>query len=242
MDHMVLGGVAYTDDEHWKNEPKAGGSCKVYFSNDAVFLDWGGDAKPPSPEVAKQDHINQISANDFLTKDILTGIVSKNYPYTVINSNELESQGGGTKQFMDYAREHGINMADYGAATWQIYVKEPGGSDILSNPAIYWSTLDLTDGMVGTFIPVMGYRDGKYDVYYAKVETYNIGTPNEYHTIKNNFANITEGENGLGGTASFQFENYDDAKAAYEKILAIYEENKNLTSTDMKNNSLTDSK
>lgn len=75
MDHMVLGGVAYTDDEHWKNEPKAGGSCKVYFSNDAVFLDWGGDAKPPSPEVAKQDHINQISANDFLTKDILTGLL-----------------------------------------------------------------------------------------------------------------------------------------------------------------------
>ena len=225
--NLVIGGIPSSDTRHWLGEPTANGSCKVYYFNGETFLNWGG-----------QDHINIISARDFLTKEILTEIVGDKYGYSVINSNETEAQGGGTAAFLQYAREHGFDLAeDYGAATWQIYAKEPGRQDILTNPAIYWSTLSLTDDMVGKFIPVMGYRYGKYDVYRAEVVTYNDKTDDgkyKYNTIKNNFASVKEGENGLGGSATFQFDNYEDAKAAYDKILEVYNKNKTIEYSDLK--------
>ena len=42
-----------------------------------------------------------------------------------------------------------------------------------------------------------------------------------YYSMKNNFANVTN----AGGSASFQFSNYEDAKAAYDTLLAAYEAN-----------------
>ena len=215
MDGVSVGGVASSDHVHWLHEPKAGGNCKVYYDGGQVFIDWG-----------TENHINQISAAEFLTKDILQSIVGDTYSYSVINSNETSGQGGGTAKFLAYAASKGLNLADYGANTWQIYVKESGtGGDFLSNPAIYWSTVKVTSETYKTehptYIPVMGYRDGKYDVYRAEVVVYNEGKATQYYSMKNNFANVTN----AGGSASFQFSNYEDAKAAYDTLLAAYEAN-----------------
>lgn len=241
MDNIVIGSVAYTDDVHWLNDPKANGSCKVYFQDGAVFLDWGGDAKTPAASPVKQNHINSISAKDFLTKDILAAILPDKYSYSVINSNEPEALGGGTQKFLAYAREHGIDLADYGAVTWQIYAKEPtGGSSasMLDTPAIYWSSVPLDESLKGKYIPVMGYRDGKYDVYMAKVVEYNSGTENAYYSISNNFANVTND----GGNATFQFDSYTDAVEKYNAALGLYTTNGNLTAADMNKLGLTDKK
>ena len=224
-DELNVGGIRYTDDVHWKGKkPRAKGKCRVYYSEGEVYLNWAGE-----------DHINSVSAQDFLTTEILREIVGDRYKYNVINSNETYGQGEGTQKFLDYAREHGFDLADYGAVTWQIYVKENG--KILKKPAIYWSTVELTDRTVGRNIPVMGYRDGKYDVYSAPVVTYNSGTANEYHSISSNFANVTDS----GGKATFQYDSYEEAKAAYDKILAVYQENGNVNYSDLKNAGLTDS-
>lgn len=243
MDNIVIGGVSYADDVHWLHDPKANGSCKVYFQDGAVFFDWGGGEKKPVASPGKQTYINPISAKDFLTKDILTQILSEAYSYTVVNSNETIGQDGGTKKFLDYAAEKGFNLAaDYGATTWQIYVKEPKTGAILEQPAIYWSSIAIDPDMEGKNIPVMGYRDGMYDVYMAKVTQYNTGTENQYYSIKNDFANITNENNGLGGTATFQFSTYEAALDAYNKALELYKTNGTLTDTDMKNLGLTDKK
>ncbi|MDO4516828.1 MAG: prepilin-type N-terminal cleavage/methylation domain-containing protein [Bacillota bacterium] len=218
-DTLTIGGIPSSDSAHWKGAPKAHGSCKVYCSDGEIILYWG-----------KEDHINRTSAADFLTEEILTKILG-DYNHTVINSNEPESQNEGTKKFLEYAREHGFDLAeDYGAATWQIYVKDPNSKNILSKPAIYWSTLELSADIVGKSIPVMGYRDGKYDVYYAQVVKNNEGKPNEYITIRNNFANVTE----AGGSASFQFTDYAKAKEVYDKILTDYNDKVVLNSALMK--------
>ena len=218
-DELNVGGIRYTDDVHWKGKkPRAKGSCRVYYSEGEVYLNWAGE-----------DHINSVSAQDFLTTEILREIVGDRYKYNVINSNETYGQGEGTQKFIDYAKKNGLDLADYGAATWQIYVKEPGKNTILEKPAIYWSSVKLTDATVGKFVPVMGYRDGKYDVYCALVETYNSGTENQYNSLKNNFANVTDS----GGNASFQFESYEEAKAVYDTILKVYEEKGTLTDKDM---------
>ena len=106
----------------------------------------------------------------------------------------------------------------------------------MKKPAIYWSTVELTDETVGKKVPVMGYRDGKYDVYSALVETYNSGTANQYNSIKKNFANITDS----GGNATYQFDSYEEAKAAYDQILKAYQAKGTVEYSDLKNAGLTD--
>ena len=96
--------------------------------------------------------------------------------------------------------------------------------------------MELGDETVGKKVPVMGYRDGKYDVYSALVETYNSGTANQYNSIKNNFANITDS----GGNATFQFDSYEEAKAAYDQILKAYQAKGTVEYSDLKNAGLTD--
>ena len=44
MNSVSVGGVAYTDEVHWLNEPAIGGTARVYFVNNETFIDWGGDA------------------------------------------------------------------------------------------------------------------------------------------------------------------------------------------------------
>ena len=80
----------------------------------------------------------------------------------------------------------------------------------------------------------MGYRNGMYDVYIAKVDQYNTGTDNQYYSLHNGFANVKNGgENGMGGSATFQYDSYEQAKAEYDKLFAIYAEKKNLTRSDL---------
>ena len=221
-----IGGIT-ANSSYWLRAPESGGTCKVYYRDNHAYIDWGG----------KEGYINKTSAAEFLTKEILESIVGSDYKYFVINSNELEIQGEGTKKFMDYAREHGFDLStDYGATTWQIYVKDSSGTSapLLDKPEFYWSSLTLNDSMVGKNVPVIGYRDGKYDVYIASVERYNKGEPTEYLSIRNGFASVKNGgENDMGGSATFQYDSYEQAKAEYDKLFAIYEEKKNLTSSDL---------
>ena len=51
--------------------------------------------------------------------------------------------------------------------------------------------------------------------------------------MHNGFANVMEGEDGLGGSATFQYDSYEQAKAEYDKLLKIYEDKKTLTSSDL---------
>ncbi|MCI5503218.1 MAG: prepilin-type N-terminal cleavage/methylation domain-containing protein [Anaerobutyricum sp.] len=223
---LVVAGISSSDSVHWLNKPRAKGKCKVFYMNGSMFFNWSGE-----------DHINSISAADFLTQKILEKILgdASQYKYTVINSNEPYEQNGGTQKFLDYAKKNGFDLNDYGAKTWQIYAKESTSApDILSNPAIYWSSVDISDSeKVGKKVPVMGYRDGKYDVYYAEVVKYNNGK-NEYYSFRNNFANITNS----GGSATFQFDNYKEAKQKYDKLLEAYNANGNVTYTDISKNGL----
>ena len=239
-DDLTVGGIAFADDKHWLKAPKAKGTCKAYFQDGEVYIDWGGGQKKPLPlnEVTPFD---SNAAAQFLTKEILTNILGDTYQYSVINSNEPVEQDGGTKKFLEEAKKKGLDLEKYGAVTWQIYAKEPtGGSSaaMLDTPAIYWSTVEAGSVSLGTNIPVIGYREGRYDVYMAKVVAYNGGTKYQYFSIKNNFANVTN--TGTGGSASFQFSSYEDARKAYDDALARYMEKGTLSDSDMRELNLKD--
>ena len=235
-ENLNIGGVA-NGTANWKSAPKANGVCTLKYENGAMTINLAGE-----------DHINSVSAQEFLTQDILTKIVGESYQHLIINSNEpYETGSGGTRKFLDYAKAHGFDLEkDYGATTWQIYVK-PGSNEtnptkILQNPAIYWSTVKLGFDMIkdNVYVPVIGYRNGKYDVYYSQVVRYNTGRTDEYLSLRSGFANVTNGKDGMGGSATFQFENYEDAKAAYDKLFAVYEEKGTVEYSDLTTYGLTD--
>ena len=52
--------------------------------------------------------------------------------------------------------------------------------------------------------------------------------------MKNNFANVTN----AGGSATFQFNNYTEAKKVYDKLLEAYEKRGEVTSDDISENGL----
>ena len=229
---LVVGGIA-SGSSGWRGVPSANGTATVSYSLSTrqATIRWGGE-----------DHINKVSAGDFLIKDTLQSVLGGDYSHTVVNSNESYAQGEGTQKITDFFNAKGIDLEDYGAVTWQMYVKDPSGG-FLNDPAIYWSTVELEKDMVDkkeTYVPVMGYRDGKYDVYRAKVVLYNKdltnqdGSDKEYLSLANNFANVAN----EGSKATFQFENYEDAKAAYDKLLASYNTHKTVRPQDISSNKL----
>lgn len=232
-DKLVIGGISKNSSQEegkkpqWRGTPSPNGRCRVSVSEGIAYIYWG------------EDHINSVSAVDFLTKDILQKVLGADYGYTVINSNEKYEQNGGTKNFLDYAKKYGFDLVnDYGAATWQIYVKGSDSGPFLQNPAIYWSTVKLENSMVPnngekTFVPVIGFRNGNYDVYYAEVVKYNPGSTKEYLSIKNNFASVKDGENGLGGSATFQFDSYEKAKEKYDELMERFQQKGTVTAADI---------
>lgn len=177
--------------------------------------------------------IDTVTASDFLTKEKLEEMFEgggSKYSYSVINSNETYAQGGGTKKFEDFAKKYGLDLANYGATTWQMYVKEADKSDkFLDQPAIYWSTVDINNLPEGTGVPVMGYRDGHYDVWFAKVTIYNKGNTTEYHSFENSTASVKDS----GGSASFQFDSYEKARAEYDKMYQLYSNRGSLVKDDL---------
>ncbi|MGN0038187.1 MAG: prepilin-type N-terminal cleavage/methylation domain-containing protein [Coriobacteriales bacterium] len=221
---LIVGGISFADKTHWKSAPKANGYCRVYYvvSEGAAYLNWGGE-----------DHINMVSAKDFLTKEILTSLLPKGYPHAVINSNEKYEQDGGTRAFLDYARQNGFDLADYGAETWQIYVKD--GNEFLDQPAIYWSTVKLEDkNMIGKYVPVMGYREGKYDLYYAQVVEYNekdtsFGGGAYRYLSLSTFASVKNSGSG----ATFEYDTYEAVKSDYDKLYQVFTTKGTVESSDM---------
>ena len=126
---LVVGGIA-SGSSGWRGVPSANGTATVSYSLSTrqATIRWGGE-----------DHINKVSAGDFLIKDTLQSVLGGNYSHTVVNSNESYAQGEGTQKITDFFNAKGINLEDCGAATWQMYVKDPSGG-FLNDPAIYWST------------------------------------------------------------------------------------------------------
>lgn len=243
MDNIVIGGVAYLDKDQenaqWLNSPKSKGICEVYYKDHKIYFNWQ----------ARPDYINKETAAEFLKNDILMEKILKKegYGYSVINSNETDPAGA-TKKFLEYAAQEGFDLKEYDAATWQIYVKEPTFSSkqegFLERPAIYWSTLELDQSMYvpenPRYVPVIGYREdsegnGHYDVFRAKVVEYSDGnTGQKYLSIANNFANVTN----EGGSASFQFDSYEDAQNAYNRLLEDFQANGTVTDKAIRDNHL----
>ncbi|MDO4499912.1 MAG: hypothetical protein Q4B60_01425 [Erysipelotrichaceae bacterium] len=215
-DSLNVGGITKNSIGQWISEPTPGKSIKIYYQGNQMHINWSGES-----------FINRETAADFLTKDILNGILGDKYSYKVVNSNEPYSQNGGTQKFSDYANANGINMEDYGAKTWQIIYKDGSTNQILEKPAIYWSTVELTPDNVGKDknIPVMGYRDGKYDVYLARTIKY----PSYCSIDNSSFTNVKN--DGTGAT--FQYEDYYEAKAMYEELLRRYNANGNVSYSDI---------
>ncbi len=220
---LKVGSIDSKNEEQWIGEPLGNGTCTVYYSKDKqVVIHWNGSGEGKKKTL---DYICHETAETFLTKELLEkglGDASK-YPYTVLDSNAPESteKGRYTKAYLDYLKSIGVDIQDYGAVSWQINIR--GGKDdkdILDKPAIYWTTLDISDpSLEGKRIPVLGFREKQdskndtagYDVYYATVTR-----TDGYPVLQTNAWVDAEGT-----SATFKCSSYEDAKAAYDELMEI---------------------
>ncbi|GEM_PF-6629707 len=77
---LSIGGVSYADI-HWINEPQAKGTCKVYYRDGEMFIDWGGEA-------VVYDNSNSIAKYvlNHVQQDLATFIASNASNYQAIFS------------------------------------------------------------------------------------------------------------------------------------------------------------
>ena len=165
--------------------------------------------------------INEETAKNFLTKEILSSILEvkdangniKKYPHAVVDSEETHA-GFGTERFKQAMKDIGFDLEAHGAASWTIYAKDANGQ-YLDTPSIYFTPEKISqdESAVGTRVPVIGYRDGHYDVYIMKVARY-PGDGSPY----NGLSRLGAATVSPGGSASFQYENWEDAQAAYDCV------------------------
>lgn len=165
-------------------------------------------------------HIDTETAQVFLTRDILESILERDssgnpskYPHSVVDSEEYH-KGFGTERFKAAMEAAGFDLAEHGAASWTIYAKGPDGK-YLEKPAIYY-TLDKVSqdvSSVGKRVAVIGYRDGKYDVHIATVKRYDgDGAP------YNGLERLSPAAVAQGGTATFQYDSWEEAERAYNYV------------------------
>lgn len=76
----------------WRGVPSANGTATVSYSLSTrqAIIKWGGE-----------DHINKVSAGDFLTKETLLDVLKGNYGHIVVNSNESYAQGECSYSFVN---------------------------------------------------------------------------------------------------------------------------------------------
>ena len=165
-------------------------------------------------------YINPVSAVSFLDKNLLMSILNKdangkpiNYPHSVVDSEEYH-EGFGTERFNAAMKDAGFSLEDHGAASWTIYVKGSDGQ-YLDNPVIYYTPdkISQESSKAGDRIPVIGYRDGRYDVYIATIKEYS-GDGKPYKGL----SRLSPSAVMMGGSASFQYDTWEEAQAAYDCV------------------------
>lgn len=200
----ALDGLCTDGSQHGYPFPNGTAHVRRYASG-RVEIAYGGD------------YINPVSAEKFLLPSILQSIVGDGYSYNVLDSEE-KHPGQGTAKFNKEMEAAGFDLEKYGAKSWTIYLKD--SKDVyLKNPAIYYTPDKIAqDGsMLGKRVPVIGYRDGKYDVYVTTVVKYNGKDSSQYDYYglqRLGRAQLDEGT----GSATFQYDTWEEAKRAFEYV------------------------
>lgn len=210
-----IGGITESSDR-WKGSPKAGGSCKVYYTDDGVTLDWGGGAAPTYPFDTK--------INNFFGSVLYDATFWKNHEMDTNWNFEFDSRCPGSKYIKDIQEvldkpENTNSLLSQSDCTWAFL--GDGRKTDSWNRYFCWTSLNTDKVGGGMKIPVIVQTgDGKF--YVSETTTGQRIKKNEPNKGAKYVA-VSESLNPSGYKAVLkngqQYDSLTEAYDAYQKVL-----------------------
>lgn len=212
-----IGGIT-KDSDRWKGSPKAGGSCKVYYTDDGVMLDWGGSAAPTYPF--------DTTINKFFDSVLYDAEFWKNHEMETNPNFEFDSRCPDSvyiKDIQDVLNESGKDnsLLSQPDCTWAFLGN--GGDGKESERYLYWTSLNTNNVGANVQIPVIVQTgDGKFYVSETttgqRIKTTNPNKGAKYvavsiHLEKKDYKDVLK--------KGQQYDKLTDAYDAYQKALEL---------------------
>ena len=144
------------DSPRWLGTPKAGGSCKVYYTDDGVTLDWGGT------------YPFDTKINDFFGSVLYKAKFWKDEKMKTTDNFEFDSRCPGSAYIPDIQKvleksENANSLLSQPDCTWAFLGN--GREDHKTERYLYWTSLNTDKVGAGKKIPVIVQTtDGKFYV------------------------------------------------------------------------------
>lgn len=151
-----IGGIT-EDSRRWIGTPKAGGSCKVYYTEDGVTLDWGGNPYSFNTEI-----------NNFFGSVLYEAKFWKDGKMKTTDNFEFDSRCPGSSYIPDIQNvlgksENANSLLSQPDCTWAFLGN--GGDGKESERYLYWTSLNTKNVGANVQIPVIVQTgDGKFYV------------------------------------------------------------------------------
>ena len=210
-----IGGIT-EGSPRWNGSPQAGGSCKVYYTDDGVKLDWGGSTAPTYPF--------DTTTKSFFGSVLYDATFWKNHEMDTNSSFEFDSRCPGSVYIKDIQdvlgkTENANSLLSQSDCTWAFLGDGHKGKE--SERYLYWTSLNTDKVGAGKKIPVIVQTgDGKF--YVSETTTGQRIKKNEPNKGAPYVAvSVNLDKNGYKAvlTSGTQYDSLTDAYNAYQKAL-----------------------
>ena len=154
-----IGGIT-EDSPRWFGTPKAGGSCKVYYTDDGVTLDWGGGAAPTYPfDTNIKDYFDSVLYEAKFWKD---GKMKKTDNFEFDSRCPVSAYIPDIQKVLEKT-ENANSLLSQPDCTWAFLGNGRDGKE--SERYLYWTSLNTNNVGANVQIPVIVQTsDGKFYV------------------------------------------------------------------------------
>ena len=216
---ISIGGITAADSHRWKGTPKAGGSCKVYYTDDGVTLDWGGGAAPTYPF--------DTTISNFLGSVLYEAQFWKDHEMKTTDNFEFDSRCPGSvyiKDIQEVLKESGKDksLLSQPDCTWAFLGNGRDGKE--SERYLYWTSLNTDKVGANVQIPVIVQITVGTDVkFYVSETTTGQRIKKNYPNKGAKYVAVSESLNPSGYKAVLnngkQYSSLEEAYDAYQKAL-----------------------
>lgn len=211
---ISIGGITESSDR-WKGSPKAGGSCKVYYTDDGVMLDWGGGAAPTYPF--------DTNIKDYFESVLYEAKFWKDEKMKTTDNFEFDSRCPGSAYIPDIQKVLNESVKNsllsQPDCTWAFLGN--GREDHKTERYLYWTSLNTDKVGAGKKIPVIVQTtDGKF---YVSETTTGQRIKNTNPNKGAEYVAVSKSLNSTGYKAVLKngtpYGSLEDAYDAYQKAL-----------------------
>ena len=214
---ISIGGIT-KDSPRWFGIPKAGGSCKVYYTDDGVTLDWGG---------AALTYPFDTTISNFLGSVLYEAQFWKDDKMKTTDNFEFDSRCPGSvyiKDIQEVLKESGKDksLLSQPDCTWAFLGNGRDGKE--SERYLYWTSLNTDKVGANVQIPVIVQITVGTDVkFYVSETTTGQRIKKNYPNKGAKYVAVSESLNPSGYKAVLkngtQYSSLEDAYNAYQKVL-----------------------